>query len=327
MIRSVTSTRTRRLTYAPLAIAALAVVAACGTEPPAAVAIPNVFDLAHDPTSAVPEIDPLREAVMGADRLRNQIEKEFTWHGVTLTQVMRRAHAGDATVQAWIEELTGSTDDITAAIGLVYGREAANAFHQQWSQHTQFLVDYAVAIAEGDIGSADLAREQLEIYATDSGSFFAEVTDNGLPADAVSGLLDTHVAHMLQMIDAVDRGDDPGALEFALEDNEYLSTIAQGLATAMAANQSVAFPGTIETPEALYCSIITTQTGNFLLRELFIPSDGTASAAAFQQATGVTLGEVVGVIDQLQAADAVLAAQSADLALDRAFEHARPPAP
>lgn len=325
MIRATRPT-SRRLAHVSLAVGALAALAACADAPPA-VAIPNVFDLSHDPTSAIPQIDPLREGVMNADRLRNQIEKEFTWHGVTLTQVMRRAHAGDPMVQAWIEELTGSTDDITAAVGLVYGREAANAFNQQWSQHTQFLVDYAVAIAEGDASAADMAREQLTIYAADSGSFFAEVTDNGLPADAVTGLLDTHVAHMLQMIDAVDRGDDPGALEFALEDNEYLSTVAQGLATAMAANQSLAFPGTIETPEALYCSIITTQTGNFLLRELFIPSDGTASSAAFEQATGVMLEDVVGVIDQLQAADAVLAAQTADLALDRAFEHARPPAP
>lgn len=326
MIRSPKSGSRRRVVV-PLAGALLVGLAACGTDTPAAVAIPNVFDLSYDPTSAIPAVDPQRENVMSADRLRNQLEKEFTWHGITLTQVMRRAHAGDSSVQAWIEELTGSTDDITAVLGLVYGREAASAFNQQWSQHTQFLVDYAVAIAAGDADGADTAREQLSIYAIDSGSFFAEVTDNGLPADAVAGLLDTHVMHMIDMIEAVDRGDVPDALDVAIEDNEYLATIAQGLATAMVATQGRAFPGTIETPEALYCSIITTETGNYLLRELFIPSDATASAAVFQQATGVSLGEVIGVIDQLQATDASLAAQTADLALDRAFDHARPPTP
>ena len=326
MIRSTGSGARRRIV---LSLAGVVIVglAACGTDTPAAVAIPNVFDLSHDPTSAVPAIDPQRENVMTADRLRNQLEKEFTWHGITLTQVMRRAHAGDPSVQAWIEELTGSTDDITGALGLVYGREAARAFNQQWSQHTQFLVDYAVAIAAGDADGADTAREELAIYAVDSGSFFAEVTDNGLPADAVAGLLDTHVTHMIDMIEAIDRGEVPEALDVAIEDNEYLATIAQGLASAMTASQGRAFPGTIETSEAMYCSIITTETGNYLLRELFVPSDGTASAAAFQQATGVSLGSVIGVIDQLQATDAALVAQTADLALDRAFEHARPPAP
>ena len=55
---------------------------------------------------------------MSADLLRNSLEKEFTWHGVTLAQVMRAAHAGDPSLDAWIDELSSSTDDITAAVGL-----------------------------------------------------------------------------------------------------------------------------------------------------------------------------------------------------------------
>jgi len=310
------------------AMATLVGVAACGgDEQTEAVEIPHVFDLAHDPTSAIPEVVPGRVDVVSADLLRNSLEKEFTWHGVTLAQVMRAAHAGDPSLDAWIGELTSNTDDITAAIGLVYGPVGARAFNQQWAQHTQFLVDYAVAISRGDEDAADLARDQLVTYAEDSGSFFETATGGGLPADAVRELLDAHVSHMLGMIDMVDRGDTQAALEVALTGNEYLSTIAQGVSSAIAGQDSLAFPGTIETEVSLYCSIVTTETGNYLLRELFAPSDGQASAAAFQSATGVALGDVIGVIDQLQATDPVLVAQTADLALDRAFEHARPPAP
>ena len=99
----------------------------------------------------------------------------------------------DPSLDAWIEELVANTDDITAAVGLVYGPVGARAFNQQWAQHTQFLVDYAVAISRGDDAAATLAREQLQIYAEDSGSFFATATTGGLPADAVRELLDTHV--------------------------------------------------------------------------------------------------------------------------------------
>ena len=311
-----------------VAIAALAGIAACGgDEPTDAVEIPHVFDLAHDPTSAIPEVVAGREDVMSADLLRNSLEKEFTWHGVTLAQVMRAAHAADPSLDAWIDELSSNTDDITAAVGLVYGPVGARAFNQQWAQHTQFLVDYAVAISRGDEDAADLARDQLVTYAEDSGSFFETATGGGLPADAVRELLDTHVSHMLGMIDMVDRGDNQAALEVALTDNEYLSTIAQGVSSAIAGQDNRAFPGTIETDVSLYCSIVTKETGSYLLRELFAPGDGQASADAFQSATGVALGDVVGVIDQLQATDPVLVAQTADLALDRAFEHARPPAP
>lgn len=319
--------RSRRWVLCGALAAGLLTLAACGSDTPA-VAIPNVFSLEHDPTAAIDEPDPARTEVMRADMLRSQLERELTWHGITLTQVMRHAHAGDPAVQAWIEELTDNTDDLTAAVGLVYGTEEARAFYQQWAQHTQFLVDYAVAVSAGDTAAADRARARLAIYAADSGSFFADVTDGALPADAVQTLLDTHVAHMVGMIDAVERGDDGAALTSALDDNAYLAEIAAGLATAMASTQATAFPGTVDTPEAGYCTIITTSTGNFLLRELF--SGGTttdASAASFEDETGVPLGDVIGVIDQLQSADAVLVAQSADLALDRAFDHARPPAP
>jgi hypothetical protein len=312
----------RRTLPIGLGLVALATLAACGGDSVDEVAIPNVFDLSHDPTSAIPVFDAAATDVMPADLLRNRLEKELTWHGITLTQVMRAAHAGDSSVDAWIAELTANTDDMTAAVGVVYGRDAAFAFNQQWAQHTQFLVDYAVAIAAGDEDGADEARDHLALYARDSGSFFAEVTDNALPADAVRELLDTHVSHMLSMIEAVDRGDDLAALELAIEDSRYLGDIAQGLSTAFAGQNSPAFPGAVETPESLYCTIITRETGAYVLRELFVP--GSDAAAAFEAATQVPLAEVVGVIDQLQADDPVLVAQTADLALDRAFDHARP---
>jgi hypothetical protein len=331
MIGAPTGNRTRRAGHTGLtlvALVALAGVAACGGSDKAAeVEIPFVFDLAHDPTSAIPEVDPQRENVMEADLFRNRLEKEFTWHGVTLAQVMRAAYAGDSSLDAWVQELTSSTDDITAAVGLVYGPTEARAFNQQWAQHTQFLVDYAVAISGGDQAAAALAREQLVTYAKDSGTFFQTVTGTRLPADAVRELLDTHIAHMLGMIDAVDSNDTAGALAVALEDNAYLSQIALGISSAIVGQDTRAFPGALETDASMYCTIVTKETGDYLLRELFVPSDAVRSAASFEAATGVALDAVVGVIDQLQATDPVLVAQSADLALDRAFDHARPITP
>lgn len=320
----------------PVRGAALAIVglttfaglAACGSDDgTSTVAIPHVFDLSRNPTSAIREVDAARENVMGADLLRNRLEKEFTWHGVTLVQVMRAAHSGDASLDAWLQELIANTDDVTAAIGVVFGPVEARAFNQQWAQHTQFLVDYAVAISRDDDDAAQLARDQLMTYAKDSGSFFQTVTSSRLPADAVRELLETHIAHMISMIEAVDIDDTSGALAVALEGNSYLSQIAQGISAAIVGQNSRAFPGELETEASLYCSIVTQETGNYLLRELFVPSDGSASATQFETATGSPLSTVIGVIDQLQAEDPELVAESADLALTRAFDHARPPAP
>jgi hypothetical protein len=319
--------RTRHPLVLPvgLGLVGLATLAACGGDDRStSVEIPHVFDLAHDPTSAIAEGDPTAVDVMPADLLRSRLEKEFTWHGITLAQVMRAAHDGDGSLDAWVSELASNTDDLTAAIGVVFGRQEAFAFNQQWAQHTQFLVDYAVAIANGDDDAASEARSNLEAYATDSGSFFETATDGGLPADAVRGLLTTHIDHMFAMIDAIDQGDAPAALDASLDDNTYLSTIAQGLATAFSATGGDAFPGATDTPEAMYCSLVTTETGNYLLRELFDPTADATARTAFETATGKDFADVLGVIDQLQSGDPTMVAQTADLALERAFEHARP---
>ncbi len=318
----------RRAAFAMVGLTTFAGLAACGSDDAiSTVAIPHVFDLARNPTSAIREVDVARENVMAADLLRNRLEKELTWHGVTLVQVMRAAHAGDPSLDAWVQKLIANTDDITAAIGVVFGPVEARAFNQQWAQHTQFLVDYAVAISRDDQSGAQLARDQLRTYAQDSGSFFQTVTSSRLPADAVRELLETHITHMLGMIDAVDVDDAAGALSVALEDNAYLSQIAQAVSAAIVGQDSRAFPGELETDVSLYCSIVTKETGSYLLRELFVPSDGSASATQFETATGSSLSTVIGVIDQLQADEPELVAESADLALTRAFDHARPPAP
>ncbi|MCB1002308.1 MAG: hypothetical protein R2713_08745 [Ilumatobacteraceae bacterium] len=321
------SRRARRTAAKGIALVSMAAIAGCGGgDGSSRVALPNVFDLAHDATAGIAPRDPAATDILPADVLRNRLEKEFTWHGVTLTETMRAAHEGSPAVDAWVAALTANTDDITGAVGVVYGRDGAFAFNQQWAQHTQFLVDYAVALANGDDEGLAQAEEHLRIYAADSGSFFATATGDALPADAVQQLLDTHVDHMLAMIQAVHRGDLDAALAAAIEDNSYLSDIARSLASAIAGQSSGAFPGAIETPEAFVCSIITVETGNYLLRELFAANDGPEPEAAFERATDLRFGDVVGVIDQLHANDPVLVATTADLALDRAYDYARPPA-
>ena len=65
----------------------------------------------------------------------------------------------------WIDQLVQNTEDLTLAVGLIYGPVGARAFYQQWAQHTQFLVDYAVAVGQDNDPAADEARAHLADYA------------------------------------------------------------------------------------------------------------------------------------------------------------------
>lgn len=322
----------RHIARVPASLMVLAMcgglVAGCGGDDRTqTVAVPNVFDLQHDPAADIAELDADRTDVLPAHTLRSVLERQLAWHGLTLVEMMRAARRNDPQLEAWIEAMADNTDDLVAAVGLVYGPVGARAFNQQWAQHTQFLLDYAIAVRDGDDSAASLAQDNLATYATDSASFFATATAGALPAEVVHDLLETHVGHMYDMLAADDAGDTTATLEAALQDNGYLLAIANGLATAMAGQQPEVFTGEVETDRSMFCTIVTGRTGAYLLTELISddPAAVDAEAAAFADAADASIADVFGPIDALGDDDLTTVASTADAMLDRAVEFATTP--
>jgi len=315
-----TRRRPRRRGTLALAVTIAVALVGCTSDRREAVTIPAVFDLQHDPAAAVAPIDPARTNVLPADALRGALEDALTWHGVTLVQVMRAARSSSGDLQTWIDALAENTDDITAAVGLVYGRAGASAFNQQWAQHTQFLLDYAVAVGQGDHAGAGAALAKLRVYAKDNGSFFQKATGGILDAEAVQGLLNTHIDHMIAMITADDRGDQAGTREAAVLDNGYLQTIGGALAGAIVRQSPAVFPGSIDTPLAAYCTIVRRDTGELVLTHLLTDSDGDPAVTAASAALATTLGAdataALGPADGLRSDGATQRDTAARLLLD-----------
>jgi len=318
------SHRARLATYAAprfvaLALVALASSCSSGNSASTALQVPHVFDLNVDPANAVKPIDPARTNVLAADQLRGVLEQDLAWHGITLSKVMQAARRGATDVQPWIDQLVSNTADITGAIGLVYGQVAARAFNQQWAQHTQFLVNYAVAVGKGDKAAATDARENLANYTADSGSFFSTATSGALPADAVAQMLSTHVQHMMAMIDADQIGDVTTSVATAVKDGSYLFTIAQTLSTAIAAQFPSVFPGSTDTPLAAYCSIVTQQAGGYLVSSVLTDDAKspavTAADRLLTETTKTDVGAVLGRISDLYSSDPTVRASAAKGAL------------
>ncbi|MCU1359320.1 MAG: copper amine oxidase [Ilumatobacteraceae bacterium] len=316
--------RRRALGALVTATTCMASLAACGDDRPAAAAVvPHVFDLTHDPAANIAELDPDRSDVLPAGTLRSVLERDLAWHGITLVEMMRAARRNDAQLQAWIDAMAANTDDLVADVGLVYGPQPASAFDQQWAQHTQFLLDYAVAVRDGDDDAADLARSNLATYAADSGSFFETATGGRLPADEVQQLLQTHIGHMYDMITADADGNAGGTLDASLQDNDYLLAIANGLATAMADQQPDVFTGHVDTPTAAYCAIVTGSTGSYVLTTLLSdqPTAADTAATAFATATGQPATDVLGDVAPLSDPDQATVAATAKALLKKAFDY------
>jgi hypothetical protein len=303
-------------------VVALGVVlgASCGGDA-ARFEVPRVFDI--HPVAGGDAASPANRAVPvspTAAQLRHALEQALAWHGISLVEVMRSARRHDPQTPAWIEQLVANTDELTADVALVYGHAASLAFYQQWAQHTQFLVDYAAAVGTGDRAAADEARRELHTYATDSGAFFAQATGDRLPSDAVRALLETHVGHMLALIDADAAGDQLTVSARAHEDNQYLAGIAGGLATAFAAQQPLRFIGPVDGPTTMLCTLTTTNAGDYLLAALLPGPPEAATDAADRLAAVLHLeaAHAIGDAAALRAADERSVATAARGVLDRA---------
>ncbi len=237
-------------------------LAACGQSVTAKVGQgPQIIELGRDHGVGIADVDPARGKVISAGDLRLTLEFLFDWHHVTLVQMMRHAHANDAALNSWIKELSTNTDDITGAIGLVYGPTGARAFGQLWAQHTQFLLDYADAVRRHDTAAEAVARSHLHNYTADSGTLFDRATAGGAPASSVTKFLEVHVAHMTDSIDALAAGDATKADGLAVTDHEYLYTVAKTLAGAISTQQPGAFPGATDGADTEFCSILNQHTG------------------------------------------------------------------
>jgi hypothetical protein len=266
------------------------VASACGSGVEQRTEIPQVYDLDHDPAADITSVSADRRDVLPAADLRLALEGLFVSHGITLVQAMQAAERGDGSAEAWIDELVSNTDDITGAVGLVYGPVGADAFHQQWAQHTQFLVDYADALRRGSSDDADTARGQLASYAADSGSLLSTALAGALSAEDAETVLTVHVDAMIDQIERYHEGEVVAAADVALADNAHLVGVAGVLSSAFAAQQPVAFPGAADDPLTLICSIAGRSGGDLALLALAGESDGERSNAAVNELLGVLDG-------------------------------------
>jgi len=95
-----------------------------------------------------------------------------------------------------------NTDDLSAAIGSVYGTQTGNTFKALWAKHIGLFVDYTASAGEASRGKA---LEALNQYAGSFGTVLAELTKTSskpLEKDVVADLVKQHVLTLTGVIDS-----------------------------------------------------------------------------------------------------------------------------
>ncbi len=268
---------------APLVAAAVLLITAC--QPSGSIRVPAVFRLDHDPSRNVAAVAADRGVVLPAADLRLELERQFAWHSVALAQTMRAASVGHAQTSGWLDAMKDNNDAMAADIGVVYGPAAARAFDQVWAQHTQFLVNYSVAMANGDADAVSTARESLDVYVQDQASMLSLATGGRLPTKAVTDMLRTHIDTMIRQIDDDHANDLVGSRKLGNADVRHLVGIAGALSGAISEQFPQSFPGATDTPAALYCSLVNLTTAQWVQTSSLTPTDGHDLLARIAAAT------------------------------------------
>jgi hypothetical protein len=176
----------------------------------------------------------IRVAFSPASELRVSLDRLLGEHLVLAAEAMRAAIGSSPDTAAARQALDANADDLSGAIGSVYGDAARSSFAQVWRAHLDAYLAYIDAVAAGDQARAGAARTSLEAYGRVFGEFLAKVNPH-LTADAVAGLISHHTQALLAMVDAYRRGDAQQAYAVVGEAYAHMFTVGDALAGAISA--------------------------------------------------------------------------------------------
>ncbi|MFB9328283.1 copper amine oxidase N-terminal domain-containing protein [Paenibacillus aurantiacus] len=136
-----------------------------------------------------------------ASDLRSALEQKLGEHALLAVFAMQKGIDGKADFADIAASLNRNTDDITAAVASMYGKEAGEAFKTIWSSHIGYFVDYVKAMAAKDEAAAAKAVHQLEQYRMEQAKFFAGAIPS-LSEQTLAEGLKMHIGHLLDAFNA-----------------------------------------------------------------------------------------------------------------------------
>lgn len=150
--------------------------------------------------------DPQSEAA----QLRGELTALFQEHvylaGIAVATAYH-AGADSDEFELAAETVDANSVDLADAVGELLGDEARESFLNNWRQHIDYFVEYALAAEEGDQEAQDQAVADLREYTEGVGMFFERQTDGELDAATVTESFDGHVDTLAAAVDSLAAGD------------------------------------------------------------------------------------------------------------------------
>ncbi|MEP7204717.1 MAG: hypothetical protein ABI716_00810 [Candidatus Saccharibacteria bacterium] len=171
-------------------------------------------------------------ATKAAD-LRSSLVTLGVEHMTLTNQAVDAALDGSKTADATAAALYSNGNEIGAAVGSVYGKDAETTFDSVWKLHLDEFVKYAVASSKGDAAGKQAALDAIDNGYTKPLSQFLAKANPNLPEATLESVLGDHVQMTAAMIDKHVAGDYTGEAADLKAANQHIEGIFSTLAGAI----------------------------------------------------------------------------------------------
>lgn len=204
-------------------------------------------------TAQMPKEFNHTRADAAAAGLRSDLNRLAAEHFALASLGMMKGYsqAEDYDLVTWAEDQ--NTKDFKAAIGSLYGEEAAMEFQEIWQTgHISAEADLVTATLEENEQSIQQAEERVTSkFPADLAAFLANATEGNISEDAAAEALKTHEQQKIDTFQSYVAGDYQESLETFREGYQFMFGVGKTLADGIVTQMPGEFQGQVTMPEEM----------------------------------------------------------------------------
>ncbi len=183
--------------------------------------------------------------------LRAALDSILSEHAYLAVITMQKGIDGSKDFEAAAGQLGENTDELSAAVGSIYGDEAGEQFKTIWSSHIGYFVDYVTATAEKDDDGRKKALANLDEYRVVQADFLDKATEGRLKAKDLEEGLKMHVDQLIWAFDSYGEADYEKTYTSLTESMHHMFGTGKGLSWAFTEQFPEKFDNlSVDTPQA-----------------------------------------------------------------------------
>ena len=202
----------------------------------------HTFELGHALATTLLPPDQAASLAEPSWRLRSELGRLLGEHVALAVAALRAGATNSPDFPSAANSLNGNTEDLTAAVGTLFGSPAGQQFMTMWADHIDQLVSYAAGVAADDSGRRDAAKGSLRGFEGELAAFLDSATGSKVPAADLSKALLAHDDMLTAQVDAFVGRDFRRAHELGYDTYQDMYGLAKQLSDAFGESVAARLP-------------------------------------------------------------------------------------